>query len=92
MQVFVEYTKPRLANLTGTDDEEADLDLCPVCYDQYPKDKFFALKCGHRFCEICVKEHLRYSITEGRAVKITCMELGCPEEFKLAEIERFCPK
>ena len=25
-------------------------------------------------------------------MKITCMELGCPEEFKLAEIEQFCPK
>ena len=25
-------------------------------------------------------------------MKITCMESGCPEEFKLAEIEQFCPK
>ena len=29
-------------------------------------------------------------IESGKAIKITCMEHGCPEEFKMAEIEKYC--
>ena len=39
-----------------------------------------------------MKAHLKNLIESGKAIKITCMESGCPEEFKANEVERFCSK
>ena len=63
-----------------------------MCYCDYQKEEMFQLQCKHSFCENCIKAHLNTAISAGRAVKITCMESGCPEEFKLAEVEKFCVK
>ena len=71
---------------------EEELETCQVCYCDYQKEEMFALQCNHSFCENCIKAHLKNLIESGRAIKITCMESGCPEEFKAVEVERFCTK
>ena len=66
--------------------EEGTGELCEVCYEEFNKDDFFSLKCGHRFCVNCQADHLRTKITNGMAMKLPCMQLGCKERYSLEEI------
>lgn len=83
-------------NLSGRNDsisEEEDIEYeqCQVCYCDYTKEEMFSLDgCVHEFCENCVKAHLTQHIESGKAIKITCMESGCPEQFQEEQVERFC--
>lgn len=74
------------------DEEEGNRVTCEVCYCDYQKEEMRSLACEHSFCQYCVKEALESSIKSGKAIKITCMQRGCPEEFKLEHVEKYCSK
>ena len=73
-------------------EEVNDLETCLVCYCDYPKNEMFSLTCGHQFCQTCTEAHIGSLIKNGKAIKISCMESGCPEEFMADHVERFCSK
>ena len=62
---------------------------CPVCYEEYCKVESVALQCNHRFCFECVKQHITVAIENGSAIRISCMEQGCPETYGEEEIKPF---
>ena len=62
---------------------------CPVCYEEYCMVESVALECKHRFCFECVKQHITVAITSGSAVRISCMEQGCPEKYLEDDIKPF---
>lgn len=64
--------------------------MCEVCYEYYIDSDFFSLKCGHIFCVNCQADHLRTKITNGQAMKLPCMQLGCKERYSLDQIQQFC--
>ena len=37
---------------------------CNICYDEYEKEDFVKLDCGHEFCKDCVKKSLQNEIKE----------------------------
>ncbi|XP_076447202.1 putative E3 ubiquitin-protein ligase ariadne-2 isoform X3 [Babylonia areolata] len=59
--------------------------VCPVCVENYPRDKFMGLSCGHHFCPSCWEMHFRFQIEEGVTMGIECMGQKCkvlvPEDF-----------
>ena len=64
--------------------------FCDVCYSNYKEEDFFSLKCKHKFCVNCQADHLRTKISNGMAMKLPCMQLGCKEHYTLDEIQTFC--
>lgn len=37
---------------------------CNICYENYEKEKFVKLNCGHEFCKDCMKQSLKNVITD----------------------------
>lgn len=58
---------------------------CPVCAENFPRDKFMGLTCGHSFCPGCWDMHFRVQIQQGVTMGIECMGQKCkvlvPESF-----------
>jgi len=53
---------------------------CPVCWNDVPLSKTFALGCGHRYCEDCWVQYLKECITAPsnlETVRSVCMSTGC---------------
>ena len=67
-------------------EEEGSGTYCDVCCFEYQAGDFFSLKCGHSFCVNCQADHLRTKITNGMAMKLPCMQLGCKEHYSIEQI------
>lgn len=53
---------------------------CQICFEDSPRLKSYALKCGHRFCVDCYTNYLTEKVkTEGEAARIQCPQDGCPK-------------
>ena len=77
---------PQKTTLMDPIDESApDAALCEVCYEHYPKDSFFALKCGHSFCYNCTVSHIEATV-ELRETQISCLQQGCASKFTLKNL------
>ena len=63
-----------------------EMRLCDICYEEYPASRFFGLKCGHQFCKLCMKDHLKANILDGNVIRIPCMMDGCEEEFLTEDV------
>ena len=50
-----------------------EMKLCEVCYEEYPISQFYALSCGHMFCEQCIKDDMAYKIADGKTSKFPCL-------------------
>lgn len=48
---------------------------CSICWDE--SDTSTTLPCKHVFCDICIAEHLRIGINEGKSSEITCLSDKC---------------
>lgn len=52
--------------------------VCEICYEESPKLKTFAMRCGHRFCVDCYRQYLNQKIRgEGEAARIECPGDDC---------------
>jgi hypothetical protein len=62
-----------------TEDEEE----CTICYENkiclsgQRNDTFVFSSCGHRFCQVCVKENFKMLIEGGEVLKLNCLQTGC---------------
>ena len=65
---------------------------CEVCFEMHPEAEFFGLRCGHRFCQGCLADHLTANVRDGNVIEISCMMLGCEETFSKEDISRFGSK
>ena len=63
--------------------------MCDVCYEEYPVSDMVSLSCGHMFCKHCTKDHIAFSISNGAANRIRCMNQECELEFDADDIKPF---
>ena len=68
---------------------DEQLKTCDICYEEKPNSQFFGLSCGHKFCKVCLSEHLQENIANGQVVKIPCMQHGCQVQFEEADVQKF---
>lgn len=58
------------------DDKEKSLEsaelVCNICFDEFPKNEIFALKCNHNFCLLCWNSYLENEIEDQRSQMIYC--------------------
>eukprot|EP01130_Rhizamoeba_saxonica_P016476 TRINITY_DN7624_c0_g1_i2.p1 TRINITY_DN7624_c0_g1~~TRINITY_DN7624_c0_g1_i2.p1 ORF type:complete len:560 (-),score=138.66 TRINITY_DN7624_c0_g1_i2:32-1672(-) len=52
------------------------IDECMICCDMVPAEESTALRCQHRFCNICWESYLSIKIKDGQ-VHTTCPARGC---------------
>ena len=52
---------------------------CPVCFDDVPGDRMFALPCSHSFCSGCWKEFLKNQIEGGDVSGRNALNTRCPD-------------
>ena len=79
--------------IEAVDDEDPNAVVCNICFFSYLAKDFFHLPgCDHSYCKNCMGEHLSSNITDGRVVKIKCMDVNCQEEFQVADIKNFGSK
>jgi ariadne-1 len=57
--------------------ETADFE-CPVCFDDVPVSKSFAMNCGHRQCLDCWLAFLENEIDSGTSSGGSCLTTTCP--------------
>ena len=62
---------------------------CPICTEFYTEDEMFGLSCGHLQCKYCIQTNLQCNITEGKVLKIRCMEHECKEVYTAEDIRKF---
>ena len=49
-----------MRNILENNDDDIDILLCNICLEVFSNDKKpIILKCGHTFCEICLKEYIK---------------------------------
>ena len=69
-----------------------DGEECVTCSYSYKAEDFFSLKCGHRFCLNCNRDHLTTKVKQGKAIGLPCMQHKCTEMFGPDHIQKFCSK
>jgi ariadne-1 len=47
--------------------------VCGICFEKYPLDQMFALKCGHYFSKSCWQSYAENAIGDGQS----CLQLRC---------------
>jgi len=54
--------------------------ICPICMDEVPFDKLFALGCGHYYCVKCWRDYLHEATFSAgpEILNVTCMYPQCP--------------
>jgi len=65
------------------------MQTCDICYEERPVSQFFGLSCEHKFCKVCLSDHLETNILNGQVVKIPCMQHGCAVEFEENDVKQF---
>lgn len=68
---------------------DEEMQTCDICYEERPVSQFFGLSCEHKFCKVCLSEHLETNIKDGQVVKIPCMQHGCAVEFEESDVKLF---
>ncbi|BFZ10733.1 hypothetical protein BsWGS_13772 [Bradybaena similaris] len=51
--------------------------VCSVCCNEYSRDRFAGLTCGHKFCRECWDMHFQTQIQDGKTTDIECMARDC---------------
>ena len=63
-------------------------EICKICMEG--KEGLVEIqKCGHRFCEQCIRMYLEYNVSVRNIYRLICMKAGCDAVLGLEEIERF---
>ena len=61
-----------------------------ICCDYYKLlDMFHLPGCHHEYCKNCMADHLKVKVSDGKVVKIGCMEYKCDQVFTIADIKSF---
>ncbi|KAH7660933.1 E3 ubiquitin ligase RBR family protein [Dioscorea alata] len=50
---------------------------CNVCFDDFSKDEFSIMSCGHYYCNNCWTEHFIVKINNGASRRISCITPKC---------------
>ena len=83
---FSQVLDDRLVDRATESAQEAELDLCSICYtneiqvdkSMAPNDNFtIEFDCKHRFCVECCQESFTNHIRDNALAKITCFEHKC---------------
>ena len=71
------------------DENTYNEDLCPICFSNSIKEKFFALECNHKICKSCVKNYFRINIQDGKVSHLTCLYGGCVNVYPHEVVKKF---
>ncbi len=71
-------------------EELAKMLICPSCLNSF-KILTQLTKCGHGFCEPCIKTYLKSKVEQGcrRIEEFECMADGCPDRIAEIELEKW---
>ena len=51
--------------------------VCGVCYQNMQSNEMLLLRCGHAFCEECLKAYVMFQVTNGKVQKLVCPDQKC---------------
>ncbi|KAJ3428796.1 e3 ubiquitin-protein ligase rnf14 [Anaeramoeba flamelloides] len=54
---------------------------CNICFSNYPRSQMVFLNCNHKTCKSCLKDHIKFSITNAR-LPIKCPQHKCTNEIE----------
>lgn len=71
---------------------------CSICFDDVLKREVFVTHCGHRFCRLCIQQHIELSVNDNLIIHylgtfgIVCPQDGCGVLLEDYEIAKLLPK
>jgi hypothetical protein len=72
----IEETLNKQSILTNQESEYLQED-CKICYNLIKQDELIILKCGHRYCEDCLIEYIKYRVSKSEVTKLFCPLIIC---------------
>lgn len=63
---------------------------CSICCEEKPTPMTITMKCSHKFCSYCIKEHVDHKI-ESTQVPIRCPCINCRYYISTPELKSFLP-
>ncbi|ELP87440.1 ankyrin repeat and ibr domain containing protein, putative [Entamoeba invadens IP1] len=74
-------------------EEPTAVTTCPVCYEDYPPNKMYALSCGHYFCVNCWKSYVNETMKKGLGfIDALCMMAGCKHKIHFELVKKTAPE